>query len=59
MAVIRVKGSIEFNDRVQPIEISTDKVPNDADVELTGFGRLQLRISNEKVYICLSFYPFL
>lgn len=42
VAVIRVNGSIEFNDRVQPIEYSPDEVPNDADVQLTGWGRLRV-----------------
>lgn len=55
VAVIRVKGTIEFNDRVQPIEYSPDEVPNDADVLLTGWGRLRVRISNRKMHIFCCF----
>lgn len=42
IAVIRIQGKIEFNERVQPIEYSPDEVPDEADVQLTGWGRLQV-----------------
>lgn len=32
VAVIRVKGSIEFNDRVQPIKLGKEEVPNNSEV---------------------------
>lgn len=44
IALIRIKGKIEFNDRVQPIEYSPDEVPDDAEVQLTGWGRLRVII---------------
>lgn len=42
IAVIRVKETIEFNDRVQPIEPSSEEVPNNAEVILTGWGSLSV-----------------
>lgn len=43
IALIEVKGSIVFNDKVQPIEISSEEVPAGADLQLTGWGRLSVR----------------
>lgn len=40
IALIRVKGSIQFNDKVQPIEYSSEEVPDGTEVELTGWGDL-------------------
>lgn len=55
VAVIRVKGTIQFNDLVQPIEYSPDEVPNGADVQLTGWGRLSVRPQfhiEEYTFVC-------
>jgi len=41
IAVIRVQGSITFNDKVQPIEYSSEEVPDGAVLQLTGWGRLR------------------
>ncbi|XP_055321233.1 transmembrane protease serine 9-like [Sitodiplosis mosellana] len=41
IAVIRVKGSIALNDKVKTIEYSSEEVPDDAVLQLTGWGRLQ------------------
>jgi len=41
VAVIQVKGTIEFNDRVQPIEPSPDQVNDGDELTLTGWGRLR------------------
>lgn len=40
IALIEVNGTIVFNDRVQPIKPSPEDVPEGADVQLTGWGRL-------------------
>lgn len=40
IAVIRVQGSIEFNDKVQPIELSPEQVAAGTVARLTGWGRL-------------------
>lgn len=42
IAVIRVRGSIIFTDKVQPIEYSSEKVPDGAVVQLTGWGAWQV-----------------
>lgn len=33
-------GEIEFNDRVQPIRISSSPIPAGARVQLTGWGKI-------------------
>lgn len=43
IALIEVKGTIVFNSRVQPIEPSSEKVADDADLQLTGWGLLAVR----------------
>ncbi|XP_055321370.1 chymotrypsin-1-like [Sitodiplosis mosellana] len=40
IGLIQVKGSIEFNDKVKPIEYSADEVPEGSVAQLTGWGRL-------------------
>lgn len=40
VAVIRIQGSIELNDKVKIIEYSSEKVPDDAVAQLTGWGQL-------------------
>lgn len=42
IALIRVKGTIEFNDRVQPIEYDTEVFPDDVDAFFTGWGRMEV-----------------
>lgn len=44
IAVLRVEGSIEFNDKVKPIELSSEEVPDGSDLQLTGWGRLSVNI---------------
>lgn len=39
-AVVRVQGSIALNDKVQPIEYSSEEVPDGVVAQLTGWGRL-------------------
>lgn len=41
IAVIRVQGKIEFNNRVQPIEPSPEEMANGASLTLTGWGDLK------------------
>lgn len=43
IAVIRIRGKIEFNKKVQTIELGKEEVPDDAEVRLTGWGRLRVR----------------
>ena len=38
IALVKVKGKIVFNDRVQPIELSKEDVPANATVQVYGFG---------------------
>ena len=38
MALVKVKGKIEFSDRVQPIGLSKEDVPENATVQVYGFG---------------------
>ncbi|XP_055301540.1 chymotrypsin-2-like [Sitodiplosis mosellana] len=42
IAVIRVKGAIELNDKVQTIEYSSEEVPDGAVLQLTGWGALRV-----------------
>lgn len=53
VAVIKVKGTIEFNDRVQPIAPSPDPVNDGDELLLTGWGRLRVSATSidfSKVY---------
>lgn len=45
IAVIKVKNSIEFNDRVQPIELSEAEIQDKSVVQLTGWGLLGVIIN--------------
>lgn len=49
IAVIKLQDKIEFNEKVQPIELGKEEVPEGAQVQLTGWGLLK---------ICIQ-YPFL
>lgn len=51
IALLLVTGTIEFNENVQPIELSPDEVPEDSVAQLTGWGYLDVR----KVEICNFF----
>lgn len=42
IALIRVKESIKFNERVHPIEPSSEEVLDGAEVVLTGWGNLSV-----------------
>lgn len=42
VAVIRVQGEIEFNDRVQPIEPMKEEIEDGTELQLTGWGRLSV-----------------
>lgn len=46
VAVIRVKETIEFNDRVQPIEPSNVQINDGDEVLLTGWGRLRVSLGS-------------
>lgn len=39
IALVQVAEKIEFNDKVQPIELSPDKVPNNAVVQFAGWEK--------------------
>ncbi|XP_031627817.1 trypsin-3-like [Contarinia nasturtii] len=41
IAIFRIKGSIEFNEKVQPIELREDEVPDNGQVTLTGWGAVR------------------
>ena len=45
IAVIRVQDKFKFNDRIQAIELSTEGVPDDAEVEFSGWGVKSVRKS--------------
>lgn len=38
IALIRLNETIEFNDRVQPIKLSSEEIPDGTTLELTGWG---------------------
>lgn len=42
IAVVKLQDKIEFNDKVQPIELSKEDIPDGAQVQLTGWGRLKV-----------------
>lgn len=44
IVLLRVKGTIEFNDRVHPIRLSSDEVPEGSIGQLTGWGLLSVEI---------------
>lgn len=52
IAVIRVQGKFDFNDRVSPIELSPEEVPDDAEVKFTGFG-----VKSVKTFSSTSLHP--
>lgn len=46
IALIRVHGKIEFHKRVQPIELEKEEVPDNADLQLTGWGDLHVILTS-------------
>lgn len=46
IGLIRVQGSLQFNNNVQPISISNRQVPPGTNVIATGWGRLVVSASN-------------
>lgn len=44
IAVIKLQEKIEFNKKTQPIELGKEEVPDRAQVQLTGWGRLRVRL---------------
>lgn len=46
IAVIRVLGQIDFNEKVQPIEMLPDEVADGTDVQLAGWGKTN--VSSQK-----------
>lgn len=42
IALLLVDGTIEFNKNVQPIELSSDDVPEGSVAQLTGWGYLDV-----------------
>lgn len=50
IAVVKVKGVIEFNQGVQPIRISASPIPAGSHVQLTGWGKVHVN----KIYLYLS-----
>ncbi|XP_037032969.1 chymotrypsin-2-like isoform X2 [Bradysia coprophila] len=43
IALVKVKVPIQFNENVLPIELDDKEVPDNAVVQLTGWGRMQAR----------------
>lgn len=43
IAVLYVNEPIEFNDKVQPIELSADEVPEGSFAQMTGWGYVNVR----------------
>lgn len=52
IGLIRVKGTIQFDDRVQPIELSSEEVPNGAEVTLSGWGGLRVSAISFNSFHC-------
>lgn len=45
IALIRVRQPIQFNDRVQPVPMSAEVVPENATLVVTGWGSLEVKPS--------------
>lgn len=50
IAVIKVRESIIFNDKVQPIEYSPEEVPDNTVTRLTGWGKLIVSFSHNFIF---------
>lgn len=44
IAVVELQEKVQFNEKVQPIELGVEEVPDDADVELFGWGKLSVKM---------------
>lgn len=42
IALVRVQMPIQFNDKVQPIQYSTEEVEAGEQLQVTGYGRLSV-----------------
>lgn len=42
IAVVKLQTNIKFNEKIQPIELGTEVVPDDALIQLTGWGLLKV-----------------
>ncbi|XP_037041568.1 chymotrypsin-1-like [Bradysia coprophila] len=42
VALVKIRGSIQFNKHVKPIELDEEEVPDGAVVQLTGWGRMEV-----------------
>lgn len=49
IALVRVQDAIQFSEKVQPIELLRDEVPDGAELTLTGWGRLNVSVA----FICV------
>lgn len=49
IAVLRVRDSIEMNEKVQPIELESEEVPDGSTLQLTGWGSLKV-----SVFLCFE-----
>lgn len=43
IAVVQVKNSIQFNERTKPIAFSSKQVPYRANVQMTGWGGINVK----------------
>lgn len=48
IALIKLNGQIEFNERVKPIELGKDEVEDGVELKLTGWGRIRVSILYSK-----------
>lgn len=44
IAVIKLQDKLEFDEKVQPIVLNKEKVQDGAQVQLTGWGKLNVRL---------------
>lgn len=47
IAVIKVKGSIQFNDKVQPIKLLSEEVSDGVLLQLTGWGSVGVSLNTD------------
>lgn len=45
IAVAKVKGTFEFNEKVKPIELLKDEVPEGGILQITGWGSLTVSVT--------------
>lgn len=44
IAVVKIKGKIEYNEKVKPIKLLSEEVPDGAKLQLTGWGSVGVSI---------------